>query len=208
MTVEVADDEARALLGPAYPALADFARLLESEGELRGLIGPREVERLWSRHIVNSAAVVRFVAERDRVADLGSGGGFPGVVVAAMCPRAEVHLIEPMERRVAWLSEVVAALSLDNAVVHRGRAEDLHGRLVVGAVTARAVAPLGKLARWAAPLVESGGALVALKGERAGDELKRARKDLKQAGFRSAIVHEVGMPMSDIPARVVVADRS
>lgn len=207
MRLEVPDERAREVLGGAYPILARFVELLVSEGEVRGLIGPREVGRLWSRHIVNSAAVVGFLAGRQRVADLGSGGGFPGIVVTAMCPRTEVHLVEPMERRASWLREVLTKLGLDNAVVHRARAEELHGRLAVDAVTARAVAPLGRLARWSAPLLARGGVLVALKGERAAGEVSAARRDLDGAGFGSAEVHEIAMPMSGIPARVVVAER-
>lgn len=200
-------DEARELLGPGVDQLEVFVRKLETQGEVRGLVGPREVERLWSRHVVNSAAVVGALADSRTVADLGSGGGFPGIVIAVLRPDAAIHLIEPMERRVAWLAEVVAELSLRNVTVHRARGEELAGSLVVDAVTSRAVAPIGKLARWSAPLLGPGGAMVALKGARAAVEVAEARTDLRKSGFRDVHIHEVPMPMSSEPARVVVARR-
>ena len=130
--------------GAAWPNIVGFHDLLVREGELRGLIGPRELSRLWERHILNSAAVVPFLPSTGRVIDLGSGAGLPGVVVAAMLPEVEVVLLEPMERRTDWLSEVAETLGLSNVVVRRGRAQDEHGRLTADAVTVRAVASLGQ----------------------------------------------------------------
>lgn len=203
--VEQLSDDARALLGAGAAQLSRFVRKLEAEGEVRGLVGPRELERLWSRHVVNSAAVLGPLTGVGTIADLGSGGGFPGIVVAVLRPDAAVHLIEPMERRVAWLDEVVGELDLRNVTVHRARADELADSLRVEAVTSRAVAPLGKLARWSAPLLQRGGAMVALKGARAAAEVADARHDLRKAGFRDVRVEEVPMPMSSEPARVVIA---
>ena len=168
--------------GAAWPQIEAFHRLLTDGGVLRGLVGPREVPRLWERHLLNSAAVVPFLPVAGRIVDIGSGAGLPGVVVAALRPEAEVVLLEPMERRIDWLTEVVETLGLPNAVVTRGRAEDLHGELRADAVTARAVAPLDRLYRWALPLLGKGGVLVALKGARAQDEVEAGARWAKKLG--------------------------
>ncbi|MHB1063626.1 MAG: 16S rRNA (guanine(527)-N(7))-methyltransferase RsmG [Georgenia sp.] len=197
----------RSFFGPAWPAVEQFAQMLVAEGELRGLIGPRELPRLWSRHIVNSAAVSVFLPTDVAVADVGTGAGFPGIITAAMRPELNVHLIEPMERRVAWLVEVVGEVGLDNVEIHHARAEDLHGKVAFGAVTARAVAAMDKLARWTLPLVAPGGSLVALKGERAGLEAERAREVLKKLGVVRTQVHHV-TPLAGVePTTVVVATK-
>src|SRR5699024_11632078 len=138
--VAVDDAQSREILGLAWGGAAHFAELLAEEGELRGLIGPRELPKLWTRHVLNSAAVAQFLPEEGSLADVGSGAGLPGVVLALMRPEIEVHLVEPMQRRVEWLLEVVEELDLDNVTVHQVRAEELHGRLRVDVVTARAVA--------------------------------------------------------------------
>ncbi len=178
------------LLGPAYPVVARFHELLTAEGVLRGLIGPREVPRLWERHLLNSAALVPYLPTNGLLVDVGSGAGLPGVVLAAMLPDVEVVLLEPMERRVDWLTEVVDRLSLDNAVVRRGRAEEAHGVLTAQAVTARAVAPMDRLARWTLPLLEVGGVLVTLKGRQAAEEIAAARHVLKKLGAGPTEIHE------------------
>ncbi len=162
--------------GPSWTAVSAFHTLLVDEGVRRGLVGPREVPRLWERHLLNSAVVVRFLPETGRIIDLGSGGGLPGIVVAAMRPDAEVVLLDPMERRTDWLLEVVAVLGLANVVVMRARAEDVHRELSGVAVTARAVAPLDRLYRWAFPLLAQGGVLLALKGARAQEEVQSAAR--------------------------------
>ncbi|MGV8979222.1 MAG: 16S rRNA (guanine(527)-N(7))-methyltransferase RsmG [Cellulomonas sp.] len=162
--------------GPSWAAISAFHTLLVDEGVRRGLVGPREVPRLWERHLLNSAAVVPFLPEAGRIIDLGSGAGLPGIVVAAMRPDAEVVLLDPMERRTEWLLEAVAALGLGNVVVLRARAEDVHRELSGVAVTARAVAPLDRLYRWALPLLVKGGVLVALKGARAHEEVVAAAR--------------------------------
>jgi len=191
--------------GPAWTAVQGFHDLLVREGELRGLVGPRELARLWERHLLNSAAVVPFLPERGRIVDLGSGAGLPGIVVAALRPEAEVVLLEPMERRTDWLREVVQALGLDNAVVDRARADEAHGRLVADAVTARAVAPMDQLYRWAMPLLAPGGVLVALKGAKAQDELDSAVHVGRKLGVVEATV-ELAPSLAGLePTRVVRA---
>ncbi|WNB85591.1 16S rRNA (guanine(527)-N(7))-methyltransferase RsmG [Cellulomonas sp. ATA003] len=145
------DPRVQARLGEAYPTLERFHALLREQGVLRGLIGPREVGRLWERHLLNSASLAPYLPTTGTVVDVGSGAGLPGVVLAALLPGTELVLLEPMERRVTWLTEVTQQLGLDNVTVRRGRAEELHGAIAADAVTARAVAPMDRLARWTLP---------------------------------------------------------
>ncbi|GAB3166214.1 16S rRNA (guanine(527)-N(7))-methyltransferase RsmG [Myceligenerans halotolerans] len=175
-------DAVREYFGDRYETMRGYARMLTDQGELRGLIGPREVPRLWERHILNSAAVVPYLAKARSMADVGSGAGLPGVVVAIMRPDAEVFLVEPMERRTAWLTEVVGELGLSNIVVKRGRAEEYEGAFEVDAVTSRAVGALSKLVRVSMPLLRVGGELVVLKGRNVREEFEGARKVLRKFG--------------------------
>jgi 16S rRNA (guanine527-N7)-methyltransferase len=175
-----ASDAVKAYLGDAYDGVARYAELLRDQGELRGLIGPREVPRIWERHILNSAALVPYLPATGSVADIGSGAGLPGVVVALMRPELEVFLVEPMERRTTWLAEVVAELGLTNVQVKRGRAEEYHDAFEVDAVTSRAVAALSKLVRMSMPLVRVGGEMVILKGRNVAQEVEPARKVLRK----------------------------
>jgi 16S rRNA (guanine527-N7)-methyltransferase len=182
------DPRLEAYFGSAWPAVLGFHDLLVSQGELRGLVGPRELQRLWERHLLNSAAVVPFLPTSGRIVDLGSGAGLPGIVVAAMLPEAEVVLLEPMERRTTWLGEVADKLGLDNVVVRRARAQDVHGDLTADAVTVRAVASLDKLYRLAMPLLRQGGTLIALKGGKAEEEIEGARHVGRKLGAGTAVV--------------------
>jgi 16S rRNA (guanine527-N7)-methyltransferase len=175
-----ASDAVRAYLGDAYDGVARYAEMLRDQGELRGLIGPREVPRIWERHILNSAAIVPYLPASGSVADIGSGAGLPGVVLALMRPDLEVILIEPMERRTTWLAEVVDELGLTNVQVKRGRAEEFHDAFEVDAVTSRAVAALSKLVRLSMPLVRVGGEMVILKGRSVAEEVEPARKVLRK----------------------------
>ena len=200
-TPEVVD-----LFGLAFPAVEEFARMLEDEGELRGLIGPRELPRLWSRHIVNSAAVLDFLPRRGQVLDVGSGAGFPGIVIAIARLDLDVHLAEPMQRRCEWLADVVSALGLDNVTIHQARAEELRGKGKSDVVTARAVANMSKLIRLTSKLIAPGGSLVALKGRRAPLEVEEAAAELKRHHL-SAKVHEVPSIMEDDSTYVVVCRR-
>jgi 16S rRNA (guanine527-N7)-methyltransferase len=194
--------------GAAWPAVQQFHAMLRDEGVLRGLVGPREVARLWERHVVNSAAVVPFLPATGTIVDVGSGAGLPGVVVAAMRPDAQVVLLEPMERRTAWLTEVVDTIGLPNVTVLRGRAEDQIGVLAADAVTARAVAALDKLYRWTLPLLRVGGRLVALKGGRAQDEADAATAAGARLGGGAAEILEAPTLAGLEPTSVVVVERT
>lgn len=194
--------------GEAYATVLAFHDALVREGELRGLIGPREVPRLWSRHLLNSAAVVPFLPEEGTIVDLGSGAGLPGIVLAAMRPRATVVLIEPMERRCAWLTEIADELGLSNVDVRRGRAEEFHDAFEADAVTARAVAALDKLGRWAFPLLRRGGRLVVLKGRSAQDEIDAALKVLRKYGATDAAVRSAPTISGLEETSVVTATRT
>lgn len=199
-------DEVREFFGLSFGQMEAFAHMLEEEGELRGLIGPRELPRLWSRHLVNSAAVLDFIPPKSQVLDVGSGAGFPGVVVAICRPELDVHLVEPMLRRVEWLEDVVDELGLDNVTIHQARSEDLHGKGKADVVTSRAVANMSKLVRMTSKLIAPGGRLLALKGRRAALEIEEARYELKRHHLK-ADVHEVPSIMEDDSTYVVVATR-
>ena len=197
--------EAVDVFGPALPVLQAYAALLAGPGVERGLLGPREAPRLWERHLLNSAGLAALLGEGQTVADLGSGAGLPGIVLAAMRPDVTVVLVEPLLRRATFLEEVVAELGLRTVVVRRARGEDLAGSLLVDTVVARAVAPLDRLASWALPLLHPGGRLLALKGERADSELAGAGAALKAAGASASEVVTVGSGSTE--ARVVVVTR-
>ena len=187
--------------GFAVPALQQYEHRLATVGLERGLIGPREVDRLWDRHIVNSAVLESCVPEGAGVIDVGSGAGLPGIPLALVRPDLQVTLLEPLLRRSVFLEETVAELQLQDRVrVVRGRAED---KLVPPAqiVTARAVAGLDKLVGWCWPLVKHGGALVALKGDRAQDEIDEAAPRLKKLRL-TATIRTVG----NTTAVIVTAD--
>ena len=162
--------------------LSDFADLLATEGVTRGLIGPREVPRLWERHLVNCAVVAEAAPSGATVADVGSGAGLPGLVWAICRPDLQLTLIEPLLRRVTFLHEAIARLQLTNVEVVRARAEDLHGRRRFPVVTSRAVAPLDRLSTWCLPLVELGGRMVAMKGASAGEEIAAAVSCISRLG--------------------------
>lgn len=188
----------------AWVQLVEFSRLLVAEGDVRGLIGPRELERLWSRHILNCTAVVRDLPEKCDIADIGSGAGFPGIIVAILRPRAEVSLIETMERRAQWLVEVAEALHLTNVRVLNDRAENVvSSGQKFDSVTARAVAPLKKLVPWTLPLLRGGGELLALKGARAEQEIDAARGVLKKFKATNFFVEDVAVWGTNEATRVL-----
>lgn len=196
----------QAYLGDAYAGVVHYAELLRDQGELRGLIGPREVPRIWERHVLNSAALVPYLPATGSVADIGSGAGLPGVVVAVMRPELEVMLIEPMERRTTWLTEVVAELGLRNVQVKRGRAEEYHGAFEADVVTSRAVAALSKLVRMSMPLVRVGGEMVILKGRSVTEEVEPARKVLRKYGAGDPEVLE-GTTVEGVESTTIVRVR-
>ena len=193
---------AAGVFGPALPAAVTFAGLLATRGVERGLLGPREVPRLWDRHLLNCAVVAELIElRRGTLLDLGSGAGLPGLVLAMLLPGTAVTLLEPMERRCRFLTEAVTELGLANVSVLRGRAEDVTVRTDV--VTARAVAPLPRLAELAIGLVRPGGMVLAIKGRTAQEELTAARPVLRRIGARDAQVVQAGQGKV-VPATTVV----
>lgn len=193
------------------PGLAAFADLLATEGVRRGLIGPREVPRLWPRHLANCAVVAEEERERiptrARVADVGSGAGLPGIVWALVRPDMSVCLIEPLLRRATFLSEAVSHLGLESQVtVVRSRAEDIQDTFDV--VTARAVARLPQLLAWTLPLTAAGGWVIAMKGAGASDEVAEARQALRRLGGGVPIVAEYGAEVLDPPTIAVLVQRT
>ena len=198
---------ARELFGTRLPEVEHYARLLAGEATVRGLIGPREIPRLWERHLINSALVADLVPRGATVCDLGSGAGLPGLVLALRRPDLEVCLVEPLLRRTRFLTEAVAVLGLTSVEVVRARAEDLHGRRTFEVVTARAVAPLDRLVWWGLPLVQAGGVLLAMKGSAAPAEVEAAGSAITGAGGRFAGIDELGAGLVDPPVRVVRVDK-
>lgn len=176
-----------------------FAAILADTGVSHGLIGPREVPRLWDRHILNCAVAHEAFPHEATVIDVGSGAGLPGLALAVVRPDLHIHLVEPMLRRTTWLSTTAAELGLDNCTVHRGRAEELHGTLRAPFATARAVARIDKLARWTFPLLEQDGVLVALKGEQAAQELADERRVLERMGMVDAAIRTYGSGLLEVP---------
>jgi 16S rRNA (guanine527-N7)-methyltransferase len=185
--------EAADVFGDAIDQARRYAELLATDGVTRGLIGPRETERLWDRHLVNCAVVAELLPERGVLVDIGSGAGLPGIVLAMLRPSLRVILLEPLLRRSVFLEECVAELGLSNATVLRARAEEkATGNIKADVATARAVAPLDRLVGWAAPLLRPGGELLAIKGQSAAEEIAAARPVLSRLGVRSAEVLQAG----------------
>jgi 16S rRNA (guanine527-N7)-methyltransferase len=174
------------------PLAQAYADLLATDGVLRGLIGPREVPRLWDRHLLNCAVLAEAVPEGATVVDIGSGAGLPGLVLAIARPDLRVTLVEPLLRRTRFLEEVVERLALGTVEVVRGRADALHGKSRFDVVTSRAVAPLGRLLEWSMPLVTAEGALVAMKGSSVQDEITEAGPVLARLGCAAPEVLELG----------------
>ena len=193
----------REVFGDALPVAERYAEFLAEAGVERGLIGPREVDRLWERHLINCAVVSEAVPADARVVDIGSGAGLPGIVLAIVRPDLRITLLEPLLRRTTFLNECVQMLELGNVEVRRARAEEVVKEFSVDVVTARAVAPLERLAKWALPLLRPGGELLALKGERAQTELDEAKPVLKRLGARSTELLQVGRGMVDPPTTLV-----
>lgn len=187
----------------ALPLAEAYARRLATDGVVRGLIGPRETPRLWERHILNCAVVGEAIPPGARVCDIGSGAGLPGIPLALARPDLHVMLVEPLLRRAAFLQEVVDDLGLDTVEVVRARAEELHGTHLFDVVTSRAVAPLPKLLRWSVPLVREGGAVLAMKGSSADQELVAARQVIRRLRATGARVLEVGAEVVSPPTVLV-----
>lgn len=194
---------ARGVFGARLPLIEEFAALLANDGVLRGLLGPREAPRLWDRHLLNCAVVADAIPVGADVCDIGSGAGLPGLVLAIRRPDLAVTLVEPLLRRVTFLDEVVEVLGLGSVTVVRARAEELHGKRDFAVVTSRAVAPLGRLLDWSMPLVRAGGAVIAMKGSSAEDELRSAHRELRNHGAGPTEVVVLGADILDPPTTVV-----
>jgi 16S rRNA (guanine527-N7)-methyltransferase len=198
---------AAAVFGDRLELAREFARLLATEATTRGLIGPREVGRLWDRHLLNCAVVANLLPRAARVVDVGSGAGLPGLVLAIRRPDLRVDLVEPLQRRVTFLAEAVERLGLGDTVrVVRGRAEEPATRATVGAaewVCARAVAPLDRLVRWCLPVLQPGGWLLAMKGATAATEVCEHRSAIQALGGREISVVQCGADELAEPTAVV-----
>jgi 16S rRNA (guanine527-N7)-methyltransferase len=191
------------VFGPALGLAQRYAGLLAGPGTEQGLIGPRESARLWDRHLMNCAAVAELVPRPCSMIDLGSGAGLPGVVFAMLLPDSDIVLLEPMARRAAFLEECVRVLGLSNAVVRCARAEQVAGQLQADVVTARAVAPMKRLAGLALGLVRPGGVVLAIKGAGAAQELAQARPVLRKLGARDVELLQAGRGKVSPPPTVI-----
>lgn len=203
-------EQARTLFGDRFADALRYAELLADPGVRRGLIGPREVPRLWERHLLNCAVLSEVIEPDVSVCDVGSGAGLPGIPLALLRPDLSITLLEPLLRRTTFLEEVVKLLGLGNVTVVRGRAEEVMGKMPpVDVVTARAVAPLERLAGWGLPLLRPHGEMAVLKGDTAEEELKAARAALHRLGAVDATIVQVGEgvvdPLSTV-VRVVVGE--
>lgn len=207
----VVPEAAGRVFGERLPLAVDYHDWLADAGVVRGLIGPRESARLWERHILNCAVIAELFAPDERIVDIGSGAGLPGIPLAIARPDLRVVLVEPLLRRTTFLSEVVDALGLENVTVARGRAEEktviaAHGE--ADAVTSRAVAPLDRLVRWSAPLIRTDGRLVAMKGSSAQDEIGDYGAACAGAGVVDLTVESVGGDLLADPTTVIVGRRT
>jgi 16S rRNA (guanine527-N7)-methyltransferase len=180
-----------------------YVEHLATSGTERGLIGPREIPRLWGRHVLNCAVIESEIAQGSHVADVGSGAGLPGLCLAIARPDLELTLIEPLERRVIWLQEVVDDLGLSNVTVMRTRAELAVGMVTADVVTARAVSALSNLAGLTIPLLGGEGEVVAIKGRSAAEEIEKAAKTIRKLGGVETSVVTVGQDLLEEPTTVV-----
>jgi 16S rRNA (guanine527-N7)-methyltransferase len=194
---------AHEVFGERLELATRYASELATTGVTRGLIGPREVPRLWDRHLLNCVVVGALIPPGSNVVDVGSGAGLPGLALAIARPDLTVTLVEPLQRRAEWLAMVVATLDVAAVTVIRDRAEALVGRVTGDVVTARAVAPLARLAAWCVPLARSGGVVLAIKGRSAAEELQAAGRELARLGVEEAKAVQVGYGLLDIPTTVV-----
>ena len=202
---------AQGVFGDRLPLAEQFVGILADSGVSHGLIGPREVPRLWERHVLNCAVIHPAITPDQMVIDVGSGAGLPGIALAIARPDLDLHLIEPMLRRTNWLSMAVDELGLTNVTVHRGRAEEFIGVLRAPVVTARAVARLSELAKWCLPLLLPGGSLLAIKGLSVAEEVESDRAVLRRLGAIDEVIETFGIGIVDQETtvlRVVMGDRT
>jgi len=192
-----------ALFGDRADRVQRYADLLATVGIERGLVGPREQDRVWDRHVLNSAAMAPLLPRTGSVLDVGSGAGLPGIPLALARPDLTVVLLEPLLRRATFLQEVVAELGLANVRVRRARAEEVVGDERADAVVSRAVAPLPRLLSWCLPLTTPGGTVLAMKGDRGAAELAAVESSLPALGANAWGLEEVGAALGLDPVRVV-----
>lgn len=202
-SVEIEPEAAKSLFGDRIDVARRFAAALAEQGEERGLIGPLELPRLWTRHVLNSAIAAPLF--QGNAADIGSGAGLPGLVLAIARPDVRWTLVEPMERRVNWLNEQVGDLGLENVEVLRSRAEEVRAGRKFDFVTARAVSALRTLIPFTAPLLRDGGELAVLKGANAPAEIDAAAKQIKKYRLSDVRVEVLGEGVLDETTRVVRA---
>lgn len=189
-------DVAREVFGPAIKSIKQYVDILGTDGVNRGVIGPREADRLWDRHILNSVALTSLVPADAEVVDVGSGAGLPGIPLAILRPDLQITLLEPLLRRTTFLTESVAALGLGDRVrVVRGRAEEHQERYAV--VMSRAVAPLARLIAWCAPLRRRDGIVLALKGRSAADEITLSGAELRRARLEAELISVSAHPEAE-----------
>ena len=199
---EAEPDTAEGIFGSQIGLARQYAQKLAKDSDELGLLGPRELDKIWSRHILNSAVVAELVKPGELVADVGSGAGLPGIPMAIAAPDTDFVLIEPMDRRASWLQEVVDELDLQNVEVVRARAEEVEGGQF-DVVTARAVAALEKLLRLCVPLLRPGGRVIALKGSKAPEEILEAKKLQKKLKIESFEIVVCGEKFLAEPTSVV-----
>ncbi|MFB9377210.1 16S rRNA (guanine(527)-N(7))-methyltransferase RsmG [Kineococcus gynurae] len=201
-------ESAREVFGERVDLARRYTEILATTGVERGLIGPREIPRLWDRHVLNCAYLAELVEPGASVVDVGSGAGLPGLPVALARPDVTVRLVEPLERRYHFLREVVAELGLrEQVAVVRSRAEDIRGDFSGRVVTARAVAPLASLYGWTLPLVQPGGHLLAIKGRSAPEEIAAAAETLAAMGVSATPDVVVCGPQDGTGTTVVRVER-
>lgn len=196
-------EAAQKVLGDRLPLAQRYVEHLATSGIERGLIGPREVPRLWERHVLNCAVVQELIEEGAKVADVGSGAGLPGLCLAIARPDLTLTLIEPLERRVIWLTEIVEDLGLENVDIMRSRAEQAVGYVEADYVTARAVSALVGLLDITLPILRGTGQLLALKGRTAAEEITKAKKKLNKYGARETEILLAGENLLEEPTTVV-----
>lgn len=192
---------ASTIFGERIELARGYASLLARDSDLLGLLGPREMPKLWTRHILNSAVVAELIEDGKTVCDIGSGAGLPGIPLAIAKPNCKFTLIEPMERRSDWLRDVAAELGLTNVEVLRARAEEVGSAYDIA--TARAVSALPKLLRMCVPLVHHGGEILAMKGSKAAEEIEESRKLSKKLGIASFEILQTGVDLLSEPTSVV-----
>lgn len=203
-TLEVEPAVAATIFGDRLDVVRRYVADLAQHGEELGLIGPLELPRLWTRHVINCGLLAPLLVP-GRVGDIGSGAGLPGLVLAAARPDATLVLIEPMERRVDWLTAEAERMGLDNVEVVRARAEDVQLDGWLDQATARAVSALSKLIPLTAPLVKTGGQLLLMKGARVDDEIAAARKVIARHHLIDVEARELGVGLVDETTRVFIA---